>query len=388
MVSKHKIIGIDASNIRGGGGIAHLAGLLRMEDPVNHESFKVIVWSCQKTLDQMADRPWLVKSHQPFLDRSLPFRIFWQIFRLSSSARMAGCDVLFVPGGSYVGSFRPTVTMSQNLLPFEWRELRRFGWSWMTLKLVFLRLTQSRGFRRTHGRLFLTHYARDVVLRSIKNADGMATIVPHGIEGRFFCQPREQLAIEHYSVDRPLRILYVSTVDVYKHQWHVAQAVSHLREQGFPVVLDLVGSAYPPALKKLKKVMGQIDPAGHFIRYHGPVSYDQLHGWYTKADLFLFASSCENMPNILLEAMASGLPIACSNRGPMPEILDEAGVYFDPENSVDIASALRQLILSPSLRAEKAKASFDRAKQYSWGRCAQETFGFLAKIAEDYQYVQ
>ena len=50
------------------------------------------------------------------------------------------------------------------------------------------------------------------------------------------------------------------------------------------------------------------------------------------ANLFVFASSCENMPNTLVEAMAIGLPIACSDRGPMPEVLRDGGVYFDPED--------------------------------------------------------
>ena len=87
------------------------------------------------------------------------------------------------------------------------------------------------------------------------------------------------------------------------------------------------------------------------------------------------------MPNILLEGMASGLPIACSNRGPMPEVLSDAGVYFDPENEDDIARALRELIDSPELRTRLAKASFERVQAYSWRRCASETFGFLANIA-------
>jgi glycosyltransferase involved in cell wall biosynthesis len=87
------------------------------------------------------------------------------------------------------------------------------------------------------------------------------------------------------------------------------------------------------------------------------------------------------MPNILLEGMASGLPIACSDRGPMPEVLGDAGVYFDPEDPNDIARALRELIDSRELRSKLAKASFERAQGYSWLRCADQTFRFLADIA-------
>lgn len=376
------IIGIDASNIRRGGGVTHLVELLQRATPLVHGVSKVIVWSGQATRRKIADRPWLEKQSAPLLEKGLPFRVFWQRFRLSRLARLAGCDVLFVPGGAYAGDFSPVVTLSQNLLPFEWSELRRFGWSWMTIKFAILRRIQTRTFQQAQGVIFLTKHARDVVLRAIQNTAGKSTIIPHGIDGRFVCSPRTQLAIDQYSVERPFRILYVSIVDMYKHQWHAAEAVAQLRRGGWPVVLDLIGPAYSPAMVRLTKTLERVDPTGEFVRYSGEVPYDELHARYAGAELCLFASSCENMPNILLEGMASGLPIACSNRGPMPELLGNAGVFFDPESPRDIARALRELIGSPQLRARVAMMSFERAQAYSWARCAEETFEFLAEIAK------
>ena len=81
------ILGIDAANIRAGGGISYLAGLLRAADPSEHGVSPVVVWGGQATLKEIEDRPWLVKSHQPLLDKSLPYRVFWQRFRLSALAR-------------------------------------------------------------------------------------------------------------------------------------------------------------------------------------------------------------------------------------------------------------------------------------------------------------
>lgn len=98
-----------------------------------------------------------------------------------------------------------------------------------------------------------------------------------------------------------------------------------------------------------------------------------------EADLFIFASSCENMPNTLLEAMAVGLPIACSNRGPMPEVLDDGGVYFDPEDAVSIANSVEQLIKDPDLRAKIARRASQLSEQYSWSRCAEETWKFICE---------
>jgi glycosyltransferase involved in cell wall biosynthesis len=88
------------------------------------------------------------------------------------------------------------------------------------------------------------------------------------------------------------------------------------------------------------------------------------------------------MPNILLETMAAGLPIAASNMGPMPEVLGDAGVYFDPTKPTEIATAIETLLNDPELRIMNATNSYERVQQFSWQRCAEETFAFLARIAQ------
>ena len=373
-------IGIDASNLRAGGGVTHLVELLRVADPAVDGFSQVIVWGARATLDQIADRSWLVKSPEAVLERGLIRRALWQRFTLSALARECKCDVLFVPGGAFAGSFRPIVTMSRNMQPFDFRELRRHGMSLTALRLLLLRWTQTRSFRRADGLIFLTSYARDAVMAAVKSAAGEITIVPHGVDERFLRPPAPQLPLSDYSAARPMRVLYVSIVNVYKHQWHVVEAVALLRKSGLPVMLELIGPAHPPALARLKSTLERFDPDGQFVHYAGAVARAELPTRYANADLCLFASSCENMPNILLEGMASGLPIACSDRLPMPEVLGGAGVYFDPENPQDIARALRQLIESRELREKLANASFARVREYSWVRCARDTFQFLSAI--------
>jgi len=66
----------------------------------------------------------------------------------------------------------------------------------------------------------------------------------------------------------------------------------------------------------------------------------------------------------------------------MPEVLGEAGVYFDPENPDDIAAAIRALIESPALRGRHGRLAFERAQQFCWCRCADETFSFLRGRAD------
>jgi len=375
------VIGIDAANLRQGGGATHLVELLRAAKPQEQGVAQVLVWGNTSILAALEDRPWLVKLCPPVLDQGLFKRILWQKFTLSKAARAASCDLLFVPGGSYAGSFKPVVTMCRNMLPFEWRELKRYGVSLITLRLLLLRLSQSRSFLHAEAVIFLTHYAKGDVLNIIGALQGKTAIIPHGLSTRFHNAPKIQHSITDYTFYNPYRLIYVSIIDQYKHQWLVVEAVAALRKQGLPVVLDLVGPAYPPALARLNKCLKQWDSEQSWVSYHGAIAYNELHQKYAQADLGVFASSCENMPNILLETMAAGLPVACSNRGPMLEVLGDAGVYFDPEQSDEIALALRKLIESPQLRTALAQASYDRAHQYTWQRCAENTFAFLAAIS-------
>lgn len=379
----HYTLGIDATNLRSGGGVTHLVEMLgALQLSIDSNFNRVIVWGSKSTLNAIKDRPWLTKYNPIALNQGLLRRVIWQRFSLSKAARRNNCTILLVPGGSYAGSFHPVVTMSQNLLPFEMAELRRYGWTLFSFKLLCLRMIQTKSFRKSDGVIFLTEYARDTILNTIGKLHGKVCVVPHGLNPRFNMQPKIQHPIDWYSNSRPYRMLYVSIIDQYKHQWRVVEAIAKLRKLGFPIELDLVGPAYTPALKRLNKTIASLDMDGGWVHYHGAIPFDELHLYYAQADLGIFASSCENMPNILLETMGAGLPIACSNRGPMTEVMGGSGNFFDPEKSHDIARALRELIDSPQTRVELAQTNHGQAKKYSWVRCADDIFRFLTEVVE------
>ncbi|MCB0131333.1 MAG: glycosyltransferase family 4 protein, partial [Caldilineaceae bacterium] len=331
------------------------------------------------TLQQLPAWSWLRKVHEPLLDRSLGARLYFQQAILDRRLAAEKIDLLLVPGGMYSGNFHPFVAVCQNMLPFQWSEMRRF---WRTIDIVrfgMIRQLQSRTFRNADGMVFLTEFAKEEVLGTVSLHEEKTTVIPHGIHEDFFFAPRPQLSIDRYSFAAPFRILYVSMINLYKHQWHVADAVYELRQEGLPVELTLIGPAYPPALRRLEKKLRKLDPEQAYLKYMGAVPHAELGRHYQDADMFVFASSCENMPNILLEAMAAGLPIASSDREPMPEILGDAGIYFDPEDPQEIAAAIRRIILDPIVRTECAQKSYRCATDYLWEQTAQETFAFLAK---------
>jgi glycosyltransferase involved in cell wall biosynthesis len=374
-------LGIDASNIRDGGGLTHLHELLRAAQPQEHGIRKISVWAGAKTLRQLMPKPWLERLYEPLLDQSLPARLYWQKVKLPRLAQQ-NCDCLFAPGGSCDGSFHPVVAESQNLLPFEQAELARYGLSPLAAKFTLLRFRQVRSFRQAEGMIFLTEYARSIITRDVK-LKGPARIIPHGINGRFRAAPRAQKPISTYSPGRPFKLLYVSRVEPYKHQWQVVAAVAQLKKAGLPISLDLIGPAtHPASAELLRQAIYRVDPCESFIRYRAEIPYTELPSYYCRADAFVFASSCENLPNILLEAMAAGLPCACAQRGPMPEVLRDAGVYFNPEKSNEIANAIGALLTDHALREQCAWRAHTYAQAYSWERCAGETFACLTAVAQ------
>jgi glycosyltransferase involved in cell wall biosynthesis len=374
-------LGIEASSIRAGGGLTHLRELLSAVDEEDLPFEHVCVWACSSTLAQLPDRPWLEKRGHRWLDDSLATRFLWLRLVLPGELRQK-CDVLFAVGSFYSGNFRPFVTMSQNLLPFDAKESARFGWSPTRLRYRLLRHMQSRTFRSASGIIYLTEAAKDAVETVIGSVAGKTAVIPHGVSNAFRLAPRIQRNVTEYSDEAPFRLIYVSIVNWYKHQWNVVEAVARLRSEGLPLALDLIGPAPLRGPRhRLAQTMNRVDLNRTFVRYLGPVPYAELPGRLRDADAFIFASTCETIGNILIEGMAAGLPIACSERPPMPEVLGDAGVYFDPEDPHSIAHCLKTLIIDKSLRATLSRAAFDCAQTYGWVRCARETFGFIKTVA-------
>src|SRR3990167_5444661 len=157
------ILGIDASNIRQGGGITHLKEFLNASIPSQYGFSRVVIWAGLDTLNCIESQDWLLKLNHPLLNKSLPARVIWQRFFLKKAMKTTKCNLLFVPGGSDISHFEPMVSMNQNLLPFTWPEIRRYGFSITTFKFLLLRFTQTRTFRKANGMIFLTHHAKQIV---------------------------------------------------------------------------------------------------------------------------------------------------------------------------------------------------------------------------------
>ncbi len=372
-------LGIDASNVRSGGGIIHLQKILEQAKPKKHLINSVVVWGGDTFLDNLPDKSWLELRKIPNLNQQTSQRLFWQQTKLGKLAHEY-CDLLFVPGGLYLGGFSPFVTMFQNMQIFESKERGREGFSKEWLRLNLLKWAQSRTFREASGLICLSEYSHNYLTQhhSFLIDQTSVQLIPHGTEK----VKNEHILsdIKRNPINGTIRLLYVSTVKKYKHQWNLIDAVGLLRKEGISVELHLVGAGDSQALKIMWDAIQRNKSEKNFIFYHGSLPYEQTLEWYHKADIFVFPSTCENLPVILLEAMTVGLPIAASDRGPMPEVLKDAGLYFNPESVTSIKKCLRYLIENPDLMQSLGLKAKKYSEDYSWIKCADETFAFLSSV--------
>ena len=386
MTKNNISIGIDATSIVDGGGFTHLSQfLINYLKTDQHRSNQLNIYASQKVLDQLPYHSSFFKKSFPHLNKSKFHRIFFQSFLFDKILKKE-CDILFSITGDYIGNFRPYVAMSQNMMLYErefWREIKILK---EKAKFFFNFKRQQKCFKNAEGIIFLSQYAKKYITKLLKIEDKSTAIIHHGISNQFISKKVEIKCLDNYSVKSPFRFLYVSTVHVYKNQWHVVEAVSKLKEKGYPVSLTLIGDIiYRPSGDKLKRTIDKVDPGHEFINHILHIPHNEIADQYFNHDGIIFASSCENMPNILLESMGSGKPIACSDKSPMPEFLKEGGFYFNASSVNSIFDTLENMLLSLKTSQDYSIKNIKELKNYTWEKTATKTIDFIENTLKSYK---
>ena len=378
-MSHLKTLGIDAMNIRDGGGLTHLFEILNCTATETLYFDQVIVWGNETCLQQLPEKNWIKKVNPLPGRKSGLATTLWQIFSLGQAARKANCSVLFIAGGSSLTTFKPMVTICHNMLPFTTTALKLYPFGLRKCKFYLLHWIQLYTFRKALGIIFLSNWAQSVITPKLHSSLKRTAVIPHGINPQFQFPNRIHRKIEDCSESKPFILLYVSRIEPYKHQLEVIIAFFQLKKlTGWNLQLQLAGlpsdkNYYHAVQKKLK----EFDPMGIYVKLLGAVPYMELGSNYQQADLGLFASSCENMPIILLEKMAAGLPIICSNTAPMPDFLEGAGLLADIDDDTDFSNKLQALIENREYRNKLSQIAQANAVKYQWSKTAKETFQFL-----------
>ncbi len=368
------IIGIDASRNRSGGTLAHLVGFLENISPNKDRFQEVHIWSHKEFLNELPNDKWLIKHNPHYLEKNITFKLFWQKFILSKELKRTGCNILFNTTASSISKFHPNVTLSQDMLPFEPGETKRFGFSVARLRLKILFFLYVSSLQRSDSSIFLTNYAANMIQKKT-GALSHVYVIPHGVPDFFRIGHIE--SIKSIEPNQRINIIYISEISPYKHQWSVLEAVKTLRTYGYDIKITFVGGGSGKAMRKFNRVLKTVDPEAKFVKTLSFIARNRLPDLIAISDIFLFASSCENLPITVLEGMASAKPIACSDRGPMPEVLGDCAFYFNPEDSNSIAESLERIIVDRDLVKQKTQDSLMRSNDFTWKRCARETMQCL-----------
>jgi glycosyltransferase involved in cell wall biosynthesis len=217
-----------------------------------------------------------------------------------------------------------------------------------------------------------SRFSRDEIVRRLGVNPEKITVIPDGVDTAFF-SPRQPSEIEpvlsSLGVRRPY-ILTLGSVRPHKNVGRVLKSFEKLkRETALPHQLVIVGKREGFRInQELPVLAGDIWRDVVFTGFRGE---KEIVALYAGADLFVFASLYEGFGLPPLEAMACGTPVAASRAASLPEVVGEAGAYFDPYSVDDIGRTLLRLLTNPPERDQLAHKGRERALQMTWEKTAE-----------------
>jgi glycosyltransferase involved in cell wall biosynthesis len=183
-------------------------------------------------------------------------------------------------------------------------------------------------------------------------------VIPYGIDLQRFAPPENQREISG-----PLRLLFVGTITQRKGIKHLLDALRLLGPA--PVELTVCG--------RVVDDLAIFKPFQKQIRIRPLVSFPELLAEYRSADLFVFPSVAEGFGHVLLEALASGLPILSTTHTAAPDLIEEGceGFVIEPRRPDLIAARIEWALQHRPQLTEMQLAARTRAEQFPWGRFQQ-----------------
>ena len=246
-----------------------------------------------------------------------------------------------------------------------------------------LQYTVKNTVRKAARVLTLSEFSRRSIARAYGMDPSKITVVPAGVSSSFRPLHRQQAKafVEgRFKVPGPF-ILCVGDLQPRKNQIGLIHAFEELlcAHPDLPHQLMLVGKEtwFAPHVHQAAK-KSLVKDRIHFTNY---VNEKELLQLYNACEIFVFPSFYEGFGLPILEAMACGRAVACSNSSAMPEVADSAGLLFNPESTGEMVRAMRDLLLNPELRQRMERLGQQNASQFSWARTAQMTLEVYHEVA-------
>ena len=223
---------------------------------------------------------------------------------------------------------------------------------------TYRRIAYDAPARRAPVVITQSEFSRRRIVERLGIPHSRVAVAPLGVNtSRFtpYAGPREQF------------VLYPATAWPHKNHARLVRAMEHVRR-------DVPGT-------RLVLTGGRLDTLGalpDWVERRGHVPAEELRELYRTAACVAFPSLYEGFGLPVLEAMASGCPVAASDRGSLPEVCGDAGILFDPEDEVAIAQAVVGTLRGGSALVERG---IDRAGRWSWKACADRHVQVFTEVA-------
>ena len=369
-------IAILAINLRNGGGQTHLVNLLcTLQDLYPNERY--LVYTNSKLSEKISQYQNVqIKNISYIFDRPLLSAIWENIF-LSRNLNKNKIKLLFIPGGRYARCSIPVVSMFRNALPFSKKNVELYPLL-QRLKFHLLKRAQIQMFKRSQKVIVLNSFGQDIIKKYVNNAECIQ-VIPHGISKQI---RKKKIAVQSLISSNELRVLYVSSYEPYKHHDKVMIELAKICNNGYSVRGIFVGAIPDAALDKVRCASNSFCERLK-IEWFSEVSQNELISkFYQEADIAIFASSCENLPNIVLEKMKAGIPLFFHRARPTMDLVSSNDLSFDIFSSGDLSNVIKKSINDPSLILKNVTENYRLAKEYNWETTARKTRKTLLSCIE------
>jgi glycosyltransferase involved in cell wall biosynthesis len=246
-----------------------------------------------------------------------------------------------------------------------------------------LRLTVKRTVHRAARILTPSEFSRRAITRAYGIDEDKIIAIPNAVSNAF--RPTQREAAAHWvesahGVPAPF-VLSVGDLQPRKNHLGLIAAFEQVlrAHPHLPHRLVMVGKEtwYAPIIRRAAAQ----SPVRDRIHFTGWVSDEDLRLFYGASDMLAFPSFYEGFGLPILEAMACGRAVACSNTSAMPEVANAAAILFDPRSTREIVRALEDLLLDAELRTRMERLGSSRATLFSWNRTARKTLDVYYDVA-------